>query len=80
VNNSKMLTGKIVRRVVERGFGFIQLDKSKKEYFYHMSGCKEGAEGYEMMIEGTPVIFEEEIGNKGPRAKNVTLAPDEATS
>ena len=75
-----LLRGKIVRRVTPRGFGFIQLDKSKKEYFYHLSSCTAGALGFESMEEGTPVTFEEDSNNKGPRAKHVQPFVDDATS
>jgi len=68
---SEVLMGKIVRRVMARGFGFIQLDKSKKEYFYHLSSCIDGPDGFNGMPEGTTVTFEEDKADKGPRAKNV---------
>jgi cold shock CspA family protein len=78
---SEILRGRIVRRVASRGFGFIRLNKSKKEYFYHMSGCFDGSDGFQSMLEGMPVTFEEDEGDKGPRAKNVALdLPEEATS
>jgi CspA family cold shock protein len=67
-----ILKGEIVRRVPTRGFGFIRQENSKREFFYHMSQCASGPSGYEAMVEGTKVLFEEGSGDKGPRAINVT--------
>ena len=52
-----------------KGFGFITLD-SGVDLFVHYSGIL--GDGYKSLAEGTKVEFEEENGDKGPKAVNVT--------
>ena len=51
-----------------KGFGFIKDADSKKEYFVHVSGCKEDIQ------ENDEVTFDLEEGKKGLNAVNVRLA------
>jgi CspA family cold shock protein len=53
---------------VQKGFGFITLDKGK-EVFVHKTGL---AEGVRTLQDGQPVEFEVEETVKGPQAVNVT--------
>jgi len=66
------LTGRVKRVVNERGFGFIVLDDSSVEYFFHFSGCK-GCR-IEDLNQGTRVSFVATSGTKGPRAEEIELA------
>ncbi|MBN2101646.1 MAG: cold shock domain-containing protein [Candidatus Aenigmarchaeota archaeon] len=50
-----------------KGFGFIT-GEDGKDYFVHSTGL---AEGTILRDEGTPVTFEIEQGDKGPKAVNV---------
>lgn len=50
-----------------KGFGFIT-GEDGNDYFVHQTGLKEGVV---LREEGTPVKFETEEGDKGPKAVNV---------
>ena len=54
----------------EKGFGFITPDGGGRDLFVHFSGIT--GEGYRSLSEGAKVSFEEENGDKGPKAINVT--------
>ena len=62
-----METGKI-KRLTDRGFGFI-LATDGKEVFFHRSECQSVA--FESLAEGQEVNFDRESDVKGPRARNV---------
>ncbi|HEY3175866.1 MAG TPA: cold shock domain-containing protein [Candidatus Polarisedimenticolia bacterium] len=64
-----MQTGKIKKVMKDRGFGFITSEDGK-EVFFHRSECQ----GFDFasLEEGSPVGFELEMDQKGPRARNVT--------
>jgi len=64
-----MATGKI-KRLTDRGFGFIELEGSK-DMFFHMSSV-ENAE-WDNLQEGQTVDFEVGQGPKGPRAEHVRV-------
>jgi CspA family cold shock protein len=51
-----------------KGFGFIKDAESTKEYFVHISGCKDEIQ------ENDEVTFDLEEGKKGLNAVNVKLA------
>lgn len=70
-----MATGKVVRKVEDRGFGFIRDDNTGVEYFFHYSAIQRDA-GFDFasLRTGTEVEFEIGEGPKGPRAENVTRA------
>ncbi len=59
----------IIKRLTEKGFGFIDTGGSK-DLFFHSSDL-EGV-SYEELHEGQRVSFNEGSGPKGPRAENVT--------
>jgi CspA family cold shock protein len=53
----------------EKGFGFITPDGGGRDLFVHFSGIS--GDGYRSLPEGAKVSFEEESGDKGPKAVNV---------
>jgi CspA family cold shock protein len=53
----------------EKGFGFITPDEGGKDLFVHHSGIV--ADGYRSLAEGARVSYDEEQGDKGPKAVNV---------
>ncbi len=57
-----------IKRLTDRGFGFIATE-SGKDIFFHMSNV-EGVR-FEDLREGQKVSFEAGEGPKGPRAENV---------
>ena len=59
-----------IKRLTDKGFGFI--DKGDgKDLFFHMSSL-DGVT-FEELREGQTVTFDEGMGDKGPRAENVKL-------
>lgn len=71
-NRQNMSEGKI-KRITDRGFGFIETsDGGDEDMFFHMSSCS-GVE-FDDLTEGQRVVFEVGQGPKGPRAENVRLA------
>jgi len=52
----------------KKGFGFIEQD-SGGDVFVHHTSIK--MDGFKTLSEGEKVVFDVEIGNKGPAAKNV---------
>ncbi len=61
----------IIKRLTDRGFGFIDTGKGK-DMFFHMSNV-EGTT-FEELREGQKVEFTPGEGPKGPRAENVRPA------
>ena len=59
-----------IKRVTEKGFGFIDTGKGS-DLFFHMSAV-EGAR-FEDLQPGQRVTYDEGQGPKGPRAENVRL-------
>ena len=57
-----------IKKLVDRGFGFIRTD-SGRDLFFHMSAVPSG---FEALREGQRVSFTEGVGQKGPCAENVT--------
>lgn len=53
----------------DKGFGFITPDEGGNDLFVHYSAI-EGS-GYRSLSEGAKVSYEEESGDKGPKAVNV---------
>ena len=53
----------------EKGFGFITPDEGSRDLFVHHSSIV--ADGYRTLAEGAKVSYEEEAGDKGPKAINV---------
>ncbi len=62
-----MEVGKI-KKLVDRGFGFITASDGK-EVFFHRSDCQ--SVGFDSLNEGQEVTFDREADAKGPRARNV---------
>ncbi len=59
-----------IKRLTDRGFGFIDTG-TDKDMFFHMSNL-EGV-SFEELEEGQRVSYDEGQGPKGPRAENVRL-------
>jgi CspA family cold shock protein len=55
----------------DKGFGFITPDSGSKDLFVHHSGII--GNGYRSLPEGAKVSYDEEAGDKGPKAVNVQL-------
>ena len=66
-----MSEGKI-KRLTDKGFGFIETNDGQQDMFFHMSACT-GVQ-FDDPNEGQAVLFDEGHGPKGPRAENVRLA------
>ncbi|MBI4262509.1 cold shock domain-containing protein [Candidatus Uhrbacteria bacterium] len=65
------MTGTI-KRVTDKGFGFITPDGGDKDLFFHSSALV-GVTFPELKV-GDKVSFDTEDSDKGPRAKNVSRA------
>src|SRR5436190_10201716 len=66
---SPVSTGTVKWFSDEKGFGFITPDEGGRDLFVHFSGIV--GDGYRSLSEGAKVAFEEENGDKGPKAVNV---------
>jgi len=64
-----MATGTVKWFSDDKGFGFITPDDGDRDLFVHHSGIQ--MEGYRSLSEGLRVTYEEEQGDKGPKAVNV---------
>jgi CspA family cold shock protein len=70
-----MATG-VIKTKTDKGFGFIQPDGAdpmdrKSNVFFHSSEC--GGQ-YDSLSVGQKVTFDQEQGEKGPKATNVVAA------
>ena len=65
------MTG-VIKAIHERGFGFITVDGTATDFFFHQTGTT----GWDDLREGDRVTFEPGVSAKGPRANNVQLIPD----
>ncbi len=66
------MTGKVVWFNNARGYGFIQADTTKDEYFVHHTVIE--MDGYRSLKEGQAVTFDVELGPKAkPQATNVKV-------
>jgi CspA family cold shock protein len=65
-----MATGTVKWFSDDKGFGFITPDEGNRDLFVHHTGIN--ANGYRSLPEGVRVSYEEEQGDKGPKAVNVT--------
>ena len=65
-----MATGTVKWFSDDKGFGFITPDEGNRDLFVHHSGIN--ANGYRSLPEGARVSYEEEQGDMGPKAVNVT--------
>ena len=59
-----------IKRLTDRGFGFIDTGSSK-DLFFHSSSVQ--GVGFDALHEGQKVSYTEGRGQKGPCAENVTL-------
>jgi len=66
-----MLRGTVVRKIPEKGFGFIRHEETGLEYFFHMSAC--GQQLFDELQQGDLVEFAATRTDKGPRAVEVAL-------
>ena len=66
----QMATG-IVKKKMDKGFGFITPSEGGEDVFFHLSAF---SGSFESLKEGQPVTFEMGMGPKGPKAENVQLA------
>lgn len=64
------MTGKIIRLMPEKGFGFIVGD-NRLEYFFHASALKNVQ--FMALETGQEVTFEDAEGPKGLRAEDVYI-------
>lgn len=62
-------TGQIVRKVEDRGFGFIR-PPSGTDVFFHLSGLADGLKFDDLQVDDE-VSFDTEDAAKGPRAINI---------
>jgi len=63
-------TGTVKWFSADKGFGFIAPDDGTNDVFVHHSAIN--SNGYRDLREGAKVSYETEVGEKGPRATNVT--------
>lgn len=69
---TKMSTGKVKWFDQEKGYGFITDADTNKDIFVHFSAIM--AEGFKTLEEGQNVQFDVVDSDRGPQAKNVTVA------
>jgi len=61
-----------IKKLTEKGFGFITVDGEEKDLFFHKNELK--GVTYEELKEGDRVSFEKTDSPKGPNATNVARA------
>jgi cold shock protein len=61
-----------IKRLTDKGFGFITPDGADKDVFFHTSALVDV--GFDELRVGDMVSFETEESEKGPRAVNVRRA------
>jgi len=64
-----MATGTVKWFNDEKGFGFITPDEGDRDLFVHYTGIE--GNGFRSLQENMKVSYEEEAGEKGPKAVNV---------
>jgi cold shock protein len=66
----RMATGTVKWFNDEKGYGFITPDEGDRDLFVHHTGIN--GSGFKTLQENTKVSYDEESGDKGPKAVNVT--------
>ncbi|MBT3704522.1 cold shock domain-containing protein [Candidatus Peregrinibacteria bacterium] len=61
----------IIKKLNEKGFGFITPDGEDKDVFFHRNDLVDAE--FDNLNEGDRVTFEKEDSEKGPKAVGVTL-------
>ena len=64
-----MATGTVKWFNDDKGFGFITPDSGERDLFVHFSGIE--GDGFKTLPEDSKVEYDEEAGDKGPKAVNV---------
>lgn len=72
---TKTLKG-VIKKLNEKGFGFITPEGEDKDIFFHKSDLIEA--DFDTLREGDNVAFEKLASEKGPRAVKVTLVTETA--
>jgi len=67
----KRYKGKIARMVVDKGFGFINVEGMRDDVFFHKTSLPRGQ--YEDLSEGDTVEFRLADTPKGARAEDVLI-------
>jgi len=67
-----MATGTVKWFSDDKGFGFITPDDGSQDLFVHHTAI--AGTGFRSLSEGAKVNYEEEAGDKGPKATNVQPA------
>jgi CspA family cold shock protein len=65
-----MATGTVKWFNDEKGYGFITPDEGDRDLFVHHTGIN--GSGFKTLQENSKVSYDEESGDKGPKAVNVT--------
>ena len=65
-----MATGTVKWFNDEKGYGFIRPDEGDRDLFVHHTAIN--GTGFRTLQENTKVSYDEEAGDKGPKATNVT--------
>jgi CspA family cold shock protein len=69
-DTSRMATGTVKWFNDEKGYGFIKPDEGDRDLFVHHTAIN--GTGFRTLQENTQVSYDEEVGDKGPKAVNVT--------
>ena len=64
-----MATGTVKWFNDEKGYGFITPDEGDRDLFVHHTGVN--GSGFKTLQENSKVSYDEEAGDKGPKAVNV---------
>jgi cold shock protein len=65
-----LATGTVKWFKADKGFGFISPEDGADDVFVNQSAIN--SNGYRNLREGAKVSYDTEVGEKGPRATNVT--------